>query len=953
MAIETRNYVWCSLGSLSPTTPVTLAEDHIQGRGLCTVKGTVTLSGIHNPVAGAPLALAYSDGQSFIARVPFRLRVLSSSADPLRRITTVSVGCLLTLFENRRPPAENPKEITENASVPDVVRRVAATPMSASWVVGQILTTLGLTAAGSVPFEFHRIVDEWDLSSGYVEELGRICQSARYFCRINEAEQVEFVPKDDGASGVAPLITAGQIIDMTPVNVGELPGDAIYARFTSLKLVPPDSGLDENEVARRNWEREQAIGGAVQSIHSYTDAGGLLVKQEIVYNDWSETITTYDGKDRVTKREERSNTLNGPTLTVTKFSYGSGETGAEDDLTDVREEITEEYGPIGDIAAACGKNGPHAVFTGGTMLKGWRITTYDKNKPSGITKTTTQQVVCYINTPFGSDAIAKLREEGEPVDDLINRASRKVPYGSSTRIRTERQFGLQRRPGQQERNQQALEKVPTVEQVATIAWQTGSPTSQTAVELSPPYVSDDRIVATGSPPTYSVVPSGAQEQALAYARIENRLLLGNRNGRGLQLAPIDAPARPYQRFFVRLNNCTAEYRANGSTWTLGADGVAVTTDALFWGAIDGTVAEAWFPLPPGQTTLPTAGTVATNANPKPPNAIPIPAGFNPQAPDLAALFAALPTGVAGVPRATLNPAGPVVPPWRETLDTIGGVRVGAVVTLQTWLPLSLAAEGGVRVGAEATPVDLLLTAARGTGRAGTLQITRTDPPRILQILPARGVGRGMLITSSVAVNAGLVLVPNRAALFADDFINWAVLGPEPNEVPQPVDGTTTPALITNEGFAAGAQMLASNPFRRRDQGPVQGEPPNQTGFEGDFALGAPLLWTNRRLNQDNPLTLTLPAGGVAAVGTQISPEAPGVFQVKIEAFDASDNPLGPSFTLQGDAQSRQDNSALFIGLRSNDPSQAIEKFVITVTSAASLRANFLINQVDFSSNFSP
>jgi hypothetical protein len=63
--------------------------------------------------------------------------------------------------------------------------------------------------------------------------------------------------------------------------------------------------------------------------------------------------------------------------------------------------------------------------------------------------------------------------------------------------------------------------------------------------------------------------------------------------------------------------------------------------------------------------------------------------------------------------------------------------------------------------------------------------------------------------------------------------------------------------------------------------------------------------------------------------------------------------LGPGVTLQGNAQNREDDSALFIGLRSDDPSQAIEKFVITVTNATSDRASFLINQVDFSSDFSP
>lgn len=714
MTIDTRHWAWCSLGPLHPESSGSLLDDHVQGVGLCMVKGSVTLAGIYRPAAGSPVSLAYSDGVNWIARVPRRLRVLSSTADPLRNLTSVSLGCLLAYHSNRRPPVETLQEVDQNGDEPEIVRRVAALPMTSAWVAQQILNTLGLTAAGPIPFSVSRIVDQWDMSAGYVEELGRIAQSDGYFAWINENEQVEFISKRS-EPGTGQFITRSEIIDLTPANFGDLPGEAVYAKYTTTKLVPPPDDLTEDQISERNWERERVIGGPVEAIHSYTDAAGQTVKEFITYNDWSLTETRYDENDRVRFRETRSNGLNGIQISRTTFRYGSNIAASnnatvdlDEELSDVREEATMEWGPSGDIAAACGQNGPHSIFRQGETQTGWRVTTYDKNKLSGITKTSTRNATLYLNTPFGADAIAKLRESGEPVEALITRAGRLVPYGSSVRIRTERQFGLQRRPGQQERNRDALLKAPSIEQSVAVTWVMGSPASQTAIELSPPYVSDDRIAVSGDPPTYSVVEGNAQQQSLAYATTENRLLLGNRNGQGIQLSPLHMPARPFDPIYLRLNGCTAAYRVNGATWTIGADGIRCTADLLFWGAVDGTVADAWFPLPPGITGLPAPVAVTTNAAPQPANAMPIPTGFNPQAPDLAALFAALPTNTPAVPSATITP-GQIVPPYYEVLRACGGVEFGAYARERYWVEETTSAVGGVLIGASLRELNMLIT----------------------------------------------------------------------------------------------------------------------------------------------------------------------------------------------------------------------------------------------------
>ncbi len=721
MTIDTRAYAWCSLGQLSPETPATLADSHVQGSGVVTVRGTVVLLGVVQVAPGTAVDLAYSDGQRWIARVPRRLRVLSSNINPLAAggegETTLSVGCKLAYMEDRKPPITNPTNEEENSTVPEAERRVATPPITAAFVVGKILDALGLTAAGAIPLTISRIVDEWDLSAGYVEELSRIVASEGYFCRVNEAEQVEFIDKNQ-EQGTGVLVTQQQVIELSPMNVGELPGEAVMARYTSLKLVPPDTNLSEDEVQRRNWENETVTGDTVQVIHTYTDASGQQVKQYITFNADKNFQTAYDSKDRVTSREERSREQNGLRYSVTRFAYpsvlglpvgdpaGTSSFGSgSDDDNSPTSETTLEFTPVGDYASACGFEGPIGALQMGNQCTLKRTTSYSRNAASGTTQTTTSQYVAYINTPFGSDSIARLREAGEPVSELLKEALKLVPYGSEVRIRTEREYGLQQRPGQAERTALASRKAPSVEQKAEIAWAVGSSTSQTVVELNPPYVSDDRIVKTNG--VYAVQSSGAEAQALAYARIENRLLLANRNGCGLQLQPLHTPPKPFDLIYIRLNGATGCYRVNGTTWTIGADGAVCTIDALFWGAIDGTVGDAWFPLPPGVSSLPATAAVTTNANPLPANAIAIPGNFNFTSPNISSLFASLPTGQAPTYGAVINPAQ-IVRPYQETVDLQGGVQVGGSVEVQTWLPTEVDVHGGVMVGGEVQPIDTLL-----------------------------------------------------------------------------------------------------------------------------------------------------------------------------------------------------------------------------------------------------
>jgi hypothetical protein len=148
------------------------------------------------------------------------------------------------------------------------------------------------------------------------------------------------------------------------------------------------------------------------------------------------------------------------------------------------------------------------------------------------------------------------------------------------------------------------------------------------VEFSLPYAPDDSFIKQvdilgGT--TYRSVPSDAPTQANNYGRVQNRMLLGNRNGMNIQLAPERLPAAPFAPMYVQANGLTAQYRANGNQWSFDSSGIVCSTDALFWAAVGGT-GTFWFPVAPGGTTLPTTpptvdGTITPDATIPPYNEV--------------------------------------------------------------------------------------------------------------------------------------------------------------------------------------------------------------------------------------------------------------------------------------------------------------------------------------------
>lgn len=668
-AVDIRAQTFCSLGKLISGN---IADTYAQGNGLVTTRGSVELSGIYAPPVGTRVEFAYAkDG--YIARLPRTLRVLSSFADPFRRKTTVQIGCLLTFLENRKPPVEDPESREEN-DVPCYVYDKAILPISAKYVVEQILETLGITS-DPVPLTNKFSLEKFDLSPGFIQVLGDLLVSEGYIGYLDEAEVLRFRNLNDDL-GTGPVIDSRNIIDINPIGTGELPGDAVLVRYTSLRLKPPDELEDEETRARRSWEWEEVFGAEREVSITYTNEEGESVTVIGTYYPYNFVATTYDSWDRAVERitYEQSSVVevnsrwavdrylhsgttdgagnpsvnfNDPAgrMQYTKWTYaipapvnyatfsnlrgalwdggtnaikaifstaGGSDTGPASECIEeppegyeeVLQEETLNFISEAEVAGTLNLDtyyfegqfgsGVASFSTAYTNFESGTVIKYEKDESSGITKTTSEMTMIYGKTTTGQQdlatilqnqpAISTFAEFDEWVDSLVLKASRLRVAGVEVRIRTEREYGLQRRPSQEERNNTANAKPEVTDQVAEVTWVTGGTESTNYIEFSLPYAPDDEI-GWSEEDGYTSTPSDAGAKALNFGRIQNRLLLGNRNGISIQLPAELLPPRPFDPLYVEADGLTAQYRVNGATYSFDSNGIVASADCLFWGGV--------------------------------------------------------------------------------------------------------------------------------------------------------------------------------------------------------------------------------------------------------------------------------------------------------------------------------------------------------------------------------
>lgn len=107
------------------------------------------------------------------------------------------------------------------------------------------------------------------------------------------------------------------------------------------------------------------------------------------------------------------------------------------------------------------------------------------------------------------------------------------------------------------------------------------------------------------------------------------------------------------------------------------------------------------------------------------------------------------------------------------------------------------------------------------------------------------------------------------------------------------------ATVTNTD-----SLVPTEPFRRVDEGTVV-----CTGWDGNFTIGDKLLFTT--LASGGPINVEF-SNPIQGVGTQIQRVVGGGFTASLKAYD-EEGTLIADFTANGNSNSNQDGSAIFLG----------------------------------------
>jgi hypothetical protein len=630
MAVDIRCTVSCSLGTVISGS---VSDEYVQGTGLVKCTGSVIIAAVITPAIGTAVTISYTKGGT-TRTIPRKLRVLSSFADPFRATTSVELGCKLTYLQDKRDRINWTAFDDPDNTLTESDAEIITIPITAQSVADKCLYELDITSSLTLSNQFS--IPRFDLSAGYVSVLSDLLVSECKCGYLDEDEELQVFSLNP-SGGTGPAFDATQLVDISKIGVGQLPGEAVTVSYSTLKLKG-----EVQQTRPEKWDRQVRTATYEANIN-YTPPGGttgVTRTYNILEND--ETLTTYtnltkpDGEVlRLPSQRIRTLTSGAPAQVGNLYSeYLTKGIGVSyQNITKTTVE-TYEYDEEGNEARV------EKVVTGGLgyLVGSMSVpVTFDDdtyvsvnfdsqvNLEREVRETITvgqvQQVTTstygsWFKSITGQQAIAAGRvslTSAFAVSAYIDKVANAGLYLLDTRVETVATVKPVSAPTTAEVNNQAAAKGGNpnsgyrAESTSQLALAVGSATAQRRIEFSLPHAPDDRFYKVGS--TYGSTASDAPQKAQLYGRVQNRLLLGNRNGMNIQLAPELMPTRPFAPFTITAKGVTAQYRANGTSWTFDASGMVVSTDALFWGGVGGTFASRWFPVAPGITSLPTTPAV--------------------------------------------------------------------------------------------------------------------------------------------------------------------------------------------------------------------------------------------------------------------------------------------------------------------------------------------------------
>lgn len=299
MTVDIRARIYCDLGEVISGG---FSDDHAQGTGLIRTRGEIVIQGIVRPGLGRRIQLGWKKGTQF-SRVPRDLRVLSFFADPFRRITTIQLGCTLTLLENLKPANERDrffysKESDDNKDLECRLYDVGLLPIQAVFIAQRCLNRLGISGSTPNLSNFYA-KDRFDLSAGYVSVLNDLLYAEGKIGFMTPGGQLTTVDVLRGGTSSA-VITEQDVIDIGPINSGEAPADSIKVRYNYTRYKEPDTTRTEEDLKEARWEFDVETDIPQTKIIKYAEElGDGIYQQVVVFQPNSTTIRFYDRFDRL------------------------------------------------------------------------------------------------------------------------------------------------------------------------------------------------------------------------------------------------------------------------------------------------------------------------------------------------------------------------------------------------------------------------------------------------------------------------------------------------------------------------------------------------------------------------------------------------------------------------------------------------------------------------------
>lgn len=182
-----------------------------------------------------------------------------------------------------------------------------------------------------------------------------------------------------------------------------------------------------------------------------------------------------------------------------------------------------------------------------------------------------------------------------------------------------------------------------------------------------------------------------------------------------------------------------------------------------------------------------------------------------------------------------------------------------------------------------------------------------------------------LVQYGATAKAAYFPISNQAGLNANANISIAALGSNGTVMTNPfVTNTSMGDPVTFTQFSSAAQRV--------DQG---------SSWNGNFATGEQLLWTRF----GGPVTLDFTGPALKTFGLQIQPDVFGRFTAYVSVLDSGGTPIA-TFNFTGTSTNLGNDSAVFIGVGSDDPSTDFSRVRFGILTGGNIR-NFAFSSPEF------